>query len=650
MFRKLLFVLGLVSVVALGDVGVNYLTAANNPSNEVVVSSVTQLRSTPANQYQQAYLTQYNSTTNKGSGHFVYSGSQACTDDSGTLFQSSVNGTNTGCWVRKTDGRPYDPTWFGAECGGVEIFDGVSNSSSAVITSSSAKFTAKMANEHWIAVVNTAAGSNKQLRTTVSGFNSSTSITLATTAGSSNTAETVYLYPDDYTPFASLATVSAASSAGVTMPTGQICGVNGSSANPFLRFYSSFYLNNATLWLSQTGPDNTYGESLVFGVTNTGFTLVGPGVIDGEYQTNQGISQSGIPGVQFDTGSNNGGIIGNVTIQNTKGRCVSGGGGVNFTITDLLIQNCGDFVYDNSGNPNDQTGRSMGIQLDGYDGNVTIKGFTSVRAAQSAILISGFGSEPVSLHVAISHCKLSYSGYFNFDFELNNGTIDISDCQSYSQGGVPSGGILYGGFISRDTKYLHVSNYTGIGTDGSAFIVLNTDVDANLIDMSLDDVNIIGSSTNHRGQISISAGFFSGTEGHQYLNLHNVRYDNLTFSSAPAPTCSTSQPFQQLFQFDGLRANQVASQGSGVSETNFNPQANNGTLVYLLGRNSSLGTVNINTAVNYTKGQYFDWSGVLTNGVLTFTGSASSSISSGSIKTLPGNNSPGDHSFDCTTL
>lgn len=621
--------------------------AAENPANVPAVSSITQLRATPAIQYQTAYLTQYSSTTGIGSGEFVYTGQTSCSSDNGgTLIQTVFPGTSTpsGCYARKTLGQPYNIAWFGAQCGGVQVTDGVSINGNATVTSVSDKWTANMVG--WIAVVNKAAASSKQLRTTIASFNNSGSIVLANTAGASGTAETISVYPDDFTAMLNTANAAHLVNAGITLPSGQTCGVNGNSANPFLRVYSSFYGNNGTLWLSQTGPDSTYGESLVFGGL-PGSTLVGPVTIDGLYETDQDIAQFNIPGVQFDAGVNNGAIIGNVTIQNTKGRCVTGGGGVNFTITDLLIQNCGDFVYDNSGNPNDQAGRSMGVQLDGYDGDVTVKGFTSIRAAQSAILVSGFGSEPISLHVSISDCKLSYSGYFNFDFELNNGTVDVSNCQSYSQGGVPSGGILYGGFISRDTKYLHVSDYTGLGTDGSAFIALNTDVDANLIDLSLNNVNIIGSAANHKGQISISAGFFGSTEGHQYINLNNVRYDNFTFSSAPAPTCSASQPYQQLFQFAGLRANQVANQGSGAFDTNFNPQANNGTLVYLLGRDSSLGTVNINTAVNYTKGQYFDWSSVRTNGVLTFSGSASSSIDASVIATLPGNNTPGINAFTC---
>ena len=600
------------------------------------VSSMAALRSTSATTNPVVYLTQYSATTGMGGGEFTYNGQSSCADDGGTLIQASG-----GCYSRNTGAQPYSPAWFGAQCGGVQIKDGVSNNGSATIISGSGKFTAGMAG--WIAVVNRAATGNKQLVSTVVSVPSSSTITLAASAGASNTGETISLYPDDTTAFIETASAAASANVGIIMPASSICGLNGATKDDFV-ITSSLYLNGSTIWLGQVGSDSTTGTRVNFdGIALQNPAIIGPGTIDGLYQTDQAVAQDALFGVGFLNGPFNP-TIQNITIQNTKGRCLDAETGTNATINNLTVKNCGDFQYiPSSGDP--QVGRSNGVEFNSFAGNISIDAFRCYSAAQSCLLIEGYAAPSNVGHFAVSNSYATGSGYYNYDFEQLNGTVHLVNDQSFNVGNTPvNSSIAYNGLIFRDVAYMDIANYSSLGTVGNALVgFADEDPTSNTQEISLKSINLQGSSTNHKAQLYLAFGWLSATQ-HLTISLDSVRYDTAYFLPLASPSCSTASPMQQLLYLHNVYANQAATQTP--ADTNIQPQANSNQMLYMLADNSFLGTVQISSSATNNKAVYFDWSKVYTNGSISFSG-GTSSIAPSAIAGLPGANSPGNNSFIC---
>lgn len=591
--------------------------AAYNPANIPAINNITQLRSTTASQYPSVYLTKYNVTTGIGGGEFNYTGVSSCTDDGGVLIQAVG-----GCYRRNTGGLPYNIAWFGAQCGGYQVVDGVSTSTSHTVTSITSAWTASMVG--WVAVVNKAATSGNQLVTTVSGFTNAGSITLTAAAGASGTAETISLYPDDTTAFSNTVTAADRDSTSMTFPAGQTCGVaNPGTASYWNLTFPNVYLNGATVWLGQTGPTSDTGWGFNMEGVNTsgsqwtGVSVVGPGTVDGLYQTNQGIAQNSISDafVWNDGGGtviNNAAVTGHVIIQNTKGAAITAQGVNNFTIDNVLVQNCGDYSYQHSGTPGDMAGRPMCATIASGTGEIKVSNFTALNAAQSGILLESFAT--ASGHAALTNCYFSGNGYYGFDAEVITGALDIANCTNFGNGVAPAGALISGGYIIRDAEYVRATNIQSYLVDSNAIVAESIDGGANQTNWSFSNVDVTG-TVNHAGQIYIA---FTADGVPQRIALENVNYDVLTVAPTGSPACSTTAPQYQLFKFNHIQA----SQNLGPTySTIFNPQAAASQMLYILGSDSNLGAVSVaSLGGTNNKWGYFDLFRVQMNSTPTFTG------------------------------
>jgi hypothetical protein len=602
-------------------------TAANT------VNSITALEAiSPATAGQAWYLTGYSSTIPTGGGSFVYRSTDcdiAGVGDGGTQFP----GYNTGCWVRQYTG-PLNVLWFGAKCMGQQVLDGVSTSSSNVITSATAKWTASMVG--WTAIVNKAAASGKQLETTISGFTNSHTITISASAGASGTAETISVFPNDATAIAN--TFNAANNqvlnspvntpVGVTLPTGMTCGMtNPNAATVLYAAFPALYLNGGELWLGQTGASSDTGyyiDFLGYGCTTStspvyceGGSVIGPGVIQGLYQTNQGISQLDIiPALLFNNTpyiTKNAGVFNNVRIYNTKGSAIQAQNAYNFSLSNVVTQSCGDYSYQHSGTAGDMVGRPQCVSLTNMAGALNINGLTANNAAQAGLLIESI-SDP-DFHASITNCYFTGNGYYGFDDEVQAGTLDITNCLNVGNGIAPTGVLISGGYILRDVANFHLNNVQSTKVDSNALVLLSVDSDSNIANWSLSNVDIVGTS-NHAGQIYLA---FGATGAPERIALENVNYDTITVYVGGSPACSATQPQQQLLKFHNL----TASQGVGPPySTIFNPVAGVTGMLYIQGDHSNLGAVSVvgQGGTNNKWGYWDTASGVQMNGVPTFSG------------------------------
>lgn len=568
----------------------------------LVVNSISALRAVNVAQSPNVYVTQYSSTSGKGGGEFNATGQSTCADNGGTLIQAVG-----GCYARDTGGQAYQFTWFGAVCGGVQVSDGISASGSAFVSSASAKWAGVKVG--WVGVVDGAASGGQQLVTTVATVATPSSVSLAAPAGASGTGETISLYPDDTAALD--ATWTAAGTAGVaaSLPNGDTCGYANPGSGVIKTISANgLNLNNGNLWLGQTGPTVDWGVGLAFPGNNK--LVVGPGTIDGLYQTNQSIAQFNTHAVSF-TGGNNDGITGSVVIQNTKGQAFNTGVVSNFRLTDLLVQNCGDFSYQHSSTPGDMFGRSMCGAIFSATQNLTISGYTALNAAQSGLLIETVTDS--SFHAAITNCYFSGNGYYGLDVEDTSGAFDIANCENYGNSLAPSGALIYGGYVFRDVPYISAVNIRSYLTDTNALVMQSTDSGANLDSWNLANIEIGGTSATHGGQISLA--FNSPGAFPQRVSLKNVNYDRL-FLSVAGSACDATRPKQQLLSFDNINSSQLFS---GM-QTLFLPNAGTGEWTYVQGSDSNLGNSGYDSvgATNNTVG--LDLFRVQTNGAIAVGG------------------------------
>lgn len=627
MLKRIILLLGLLIPLS--------ASAANNPADIPSVASITELRAKPALFYPTVYLTQYNSTTRQGGGTFEYTGSSSCTDDSGVLIQAVG-----GCYKRLTNDQPWSISWFGAQCGGIQVTDGVSVNTSHTLTSASNKFTAGMVG--WVAVVNKAASSSNQLVTTVSGFTNSGSITLTATAGASNSTETVSLYPDDTTAINN--TVSSANlyNVPVTLPSGQTCGyANPGSYQTTIFKGPGLYLDGGTLWLGQTGPTSNTGYGIHFWGEYS--VLKGPGVIDGLYQTNQGISQTNIDAVVFESGGSPATVLSNnflssLTIQNTKGRAFSSLTPTDMTISDVNTVNCGDYIFQNSGTPGDMTGRSMCGQIENPQGFLHISNYSSVNAAQSGLLVDNlsFGTYDPNVHVVIHGCTTIGAGYYGLDFEDIAGRIDTIGC-TMTNTVTPAGVLINGGYISRNVKNISIDNLQTNGIDSPAVVVETTGSDGNQYEttnVTISNLNLVGSSSIHGARLFLST---TGDLVPARWYVSDARVDSFTtFTSGQA--CAATSLQQMLLSFSNLT---VSHQFTGTYDTTFEQQGAPSTMFYVKG-SGDIGRVAINSLGSNQKATLYDLSGAYMNSTSypVFTGSTSTATYTSTTLANP-NNNPG---------
>lgn len=574
------------------------------------VASITALRQKHPLLQPSVYLAQYNPTTKKGGGAFHYSGAASCTDDNGVLIQAQG-----GCYRRITEGKPYNVTWFGAQCGGVQIINGVSTSGSPTVTSASNLWTVSMIG--WVAVVNKAASSSQQLVTTVTGFNSAGSLALATNAGASGTAETISVYPDDTTAIANTFLSANLNGADVTLPSGDTCGfANPGSWDSTRALFKTLYLNGGRLWLGMTGPVTDSGVSLVWNVrTNAG--VQGPGTIDGLYQTNQGIQQTNANAVIFNQGDHNF-IRGHVIIQNTKGRAfASQDTASNFSINDVTANDCGDFEFVPTPPLDPQTGRSMCGQLDSPRGHSFVSNFHTERAAQSGILISSFGipsDDPLG-SVTIENMGCKDAGFYCVDLEDYQGVVTLSNVTTTVTTGVTlTTNKIYGGYIFRAVRSISGTNLSARNSNTNAWTALmsgGADV------WSFNNVTLQGTVAAHAAEAHFT---IEGAVNPQSLSIADFRTDTFSIYSNTAVACSTANPMNTLVRFRGLKVSHLAA---GTYDTTFQPQGNASTMVYFSGRDSDLGRVQIASLGTNVKASLYDFQNVIQTAP-TFTGATAS--------------------------
>ena len=499
--------------------------------------------------------------------------------------------------------KPINVAMCGARCTGMQIADGRSTGGSPLITSAEARWTPAMVG--WRAVVNKAGSSGRQIDTTVVAVFGAHSLALAVSAGTTGSGETVSIYPDDTAALDDAIAAASKAKIAVELPARAICGYANPGRSVFKQIAApGLLLNSGTLWLGQTGPGIDDGVGLQFSAN--GSKIVGPGTISGLYQTDQGSPQLNTAAALF-SGTIGSSITGHVTIENTKGRAFLADRVKNFTVTDVVVRDCGDFVYQHTPVVDDQLGRSMCGQVTAPSGTLTISNYTGNNASQAGLLV--YGPTDTAFRAAISNCHFSGNGYYGLDLEEISGSITLSNCEQRGNGKTPSGAILYGGYIARDVARLSAVNVSSSLIDSNAFVIESVDSQANMLDWSIDGLTVSGTPDRHGAAIYIAL-TWQGKP--QRVALSDVSYDSLTLY-ANSPGCSTVAPRQQLLTFDKLRASRLYTAGP---QTVFSPQGNPGQIMYVYGRNSDLGTFSMKPLGANQDAMFFDMSGVMVNGAI----------------------------------
>lgn len=528
---------------------------------------------------------------------------------------------------------PTDPA-FGGLFTGVQVTDGFGFSGTPDIGSTSDKWGYVLAG--WYVTVNGGASGGKQLVTTVLSVTDSGHIILAANLGSNISGALITIYPDDTAALDACFAAAGAAGVDVILPNGALGGYANPGSWTVKTLQCSLLLNGAHLMLGQDGQTTDTGVGLSFAKAMSG--VQGPGTIEGGYQNNQGIEQSNPSAVAFTSGTNWNSVTGNVRIINTKGRAVSAAGVGNFTLADTFVMNCGDYAYfPSSGDP--FAGRSNGVQCENIGGFLTVRNLTGFGCAQSGLLVSNFANSNQLTIATISDCHFSGNGYFGIDLEDVYGPVLVSNCGHMGDGTPASGTLIKGGMIIRDVRDIQVNNFSSLYSDGQALTLVNNGAGIN---WSLSNINLRGTLSGNAAQLSIS---YSSTTPvpTQRISLSHVRYDVMSLY-ANGPACDCTNPEKQILAFDDVRASRLYP---GSYDTQVPTQANAGTMTYWQATNSDLGKVNIQTLGPSNKSLYFDWTGVRTNGPLTFAGGSTSSIASGAIASMPSPNNPGNNSFSC---
>jgi hypothetical protein len=523
--------------------------------------------------------------------------------------------------VSNSPNQSYNVTSFGAQCAGVQVTDGVSALGSPTIASASGRFTSRMVG--WVAVVNFAAAGGRQLVTTVKAYNSATSITLLANAGASSSRETVSLYPDDTDALIKAFGAAAAAKVSIILPAGRICGFAnpGSNVNRGLSF-PALYLNGGQLWLGQTGPTTDTGVSLE--PTSDGFKIVGPGVIDGLYQTDQGIVQANAAALEFQNGAgtiNGVQIVGNVVIQNTKGRAFSVIRPNNLHISDLTVRNCGDYKYvPPSGD--EEIGRSMCGQVDGASGNLTISNYTSINAAQSGLLISN--STDPHFHAVLNNLHFFGNAYYGLDVEEIAGTVEVNKIENRQTEAGGSRSFVFGGSIFLDTRNIEYGNFTHTNMNGNGLVVeTQPGGKAQIASWNIANGTVSGTSVAHNGGIYIA---WQNVGNPERIRLAHIHYDTINFAPYSAPACTASNPFLDALILEDIHASGLARSKA----TSFAPDGNPNELIYVKVTDSSLGSIDIASAGANKKELFFDLANVSITGPGSFFGGHMAGIVSGS--------------------
>lgn len=589
--------------------------SAANYYNIPAVSSITQLRGLNPAQYPTVYLTQYNATTGLGAGEFTATGTGSCADNNGTLIQASGD-----CYARLTNGQPYNVAWFGAACNGIIVTDGVSTTggSATTISSASALWGSVTAGEQ--IVVNSAAASNRQLVTTVSSKTSSSALVMSTGASSANTAETVVVYTDDTTALNNTFTAAAAAGVAVTLPTGKICGYANPGSSTIVGLgFPALYLNSGMIFEGQTGTVADSGIALE--PTVNGFTLVGPGTINGGYQTNSGIAQSGTTSaIQFQNGANpiiNAGINGNVLVENSKADCVYFSKPQDIRITDLTIQNCGDFAYV-PGSGDQFVGRQFGLVLNGPLDSNQIENFHAATIAQSAIFIT---TSTATSQVALTNIRCRAAAYYCIDSETNAGNVSISNI-TIDESGTTGRSFVYGGLFFYGTANVNVANGTLYSANSNS-ISLESDTGSNNNQQNWSLSNVValsGSPSTNPGSVSVSMRNNGGVEK---THLSHVVADNLTVVLQNGPACIAANPMAYSLVMEDVQISGLFGDGSTKFGTDFLPDGLAHEFLYLKATDSAFGYMNINGGVATNMNEIlFDMPNDFVNGAVTFVGGA----------------------------
>lgn len=495
---------------------------------------------------------------------------------------------------RTLNGKTLDAAMCGVRCGGQHVSDGRSTAGSPVITSSAARWTSAMVG--WRVVVNKAGPSGQQIDTAVAAVGANGSLILSTPAGASRSGEAVSVYPDDTAGLDAAFAAAGKPGLFVQLPAGNVCGY----ANPGARIFKQvsgpgLLLNGGALWLGHTGPAMDTGVGLQFSAN--GSVVRGPGTINGLYQTDQNSGQYNTTAVLFShtTGS---AISGHVTIQNTKGRAFLGDTVKNFSLTDVTVRDCGDFSFHPPANMDIMVGRSMCGQVTAPGGNLTVRNYTGINAAQAGLLV--YGPTDAIFRASISGCHFSGNGYYGLDLEEISGSVTVSDCEQTGNGQEPSPQLIYGGYIIRGLAHFSATNVRSSLTDSNAFVMLSAG--GKLQDWSIDGLTLTGTPARHAATLYVS---FADSGYPEHVSLKNVTYDNWTMYVNGAP-CTLSSPRRQLLSFQNVRASGLHTS----TQTELDFQANPGQKTYVEGRNSDLGIATIKALTGNKSAIFLDLAAV----------------------------------------
>lgn len=552
------------------------------------------------------------------------------------IAATGVSCSATGCWHRAdiSDLLGFSPYMFGAKCGGVQVTDGVSTVGSPTITSATAAWTSDMVG--WQAVVNKAYAGGQQLVTTVSSVGGVGSLTLAANAGASGTAETVSLYPDDTAAFTNMF-AAAGTEHVILMPAGQTCGVaNPGTASSWLIKAPAIFWNGATIWTGQTGPTSDTGWSFnLFGNCNTalspvictGTAVVGPGTLDGLYQTDQGVAQNSlIFGLQFGSPPYvmKGASATGMKIQNTKGPGIYEEDGADTTVSDTTVQNCGDYSYQHSSTPGDMTGRPICVIFQAPTGFLKINNLTTRDAAQTGLLVqntaigAGAGG-PADFTLDISNYSSSGDGYPGLDLEEIVGSVNLSNLTYYGDLITASGALQPGGFIFRDIARMNATNINCILCTSNAFSSVATDGHVYMRDWHFTNLSFAGLDGTLHGAQTIYFGW-NPDGGPQSVSINGMNYDRAIFQYS-GPACNVLYPQFNVLDLTNIH---TTSQSAETYDTIFEPVGSAGTFTYIHARDSSLGRVNIDSTGSFTGATLFDFPNTFTQGAPTVTGGIAS--------------------------
>lgn len=551
-------------------------------------------------------------------GNFVLV-NQACNfsgaGDGGIQFPSTTSGW---CWIRQINPGTlaYNGAWYGMLCGAPLPTGNVSGTAgSATITDSGNPW--GNVQPGWKASIFYAGASTQELNTTVSTVNSAGSLTLATTLANNISSPNgiAYIYPDDTAGFTKVLAAANAAGVPVQLPAGQNCGfVNPGIFNVFTFTGSpGLDLNHGQLWLGQTGAVYQTGWVLAFSSSNQG---VWDGIINGLYQTNQGIQQGYSGAIVF----NPGGVYGlsndflhDITITNTKSRSLSATNINGLNLTNVKASYCGDLGY-----VANYAYMAQCLQIENPYGANLFTNIEGDHCGQACLIydnLSGGTPDPY-MSLSINGFSSQYALYYGLDIEgITTGCIKLNNISINNNALTPSGNVIAGGGIFRNANCLVASNVKA-DTPGNNFVVEDSGGNGNpFLTVQLSNINTLSSDSSHNGLLYMVTGGGLGV-GTKW-SVNGAVTDTFQFGTNTAVACSTTQPMGLLFNFNDLR---VSHEYTGSYDTIYSQQGNASTMFYVQGRSSDLGRTDYTSAGSNPLATDLDYLGVW-EGTPTYSGS-----------------------------